>query len=65
MKRRGLPKAPGFVFTGVSPVERPKHDCAQRGHIWKKTLTVWPGEKQERQTQTCEECGFLMGRTIR
>ena len=27
----------------------------------RKTLTVWPGETEERVTATCDDCGLVQG----
>jgi hypothetical protein len=43
--------------------ERPKttpDNCPE--HEWKKTLTIWTGEYEERLTWTCVWCDLIRGR---
>jgi hypothetical protein len=36
--------------------------CADRGHTFVKTITIWPGEDFPRLTITCTRCGEVRGR---
>ena len=58
-----MKKKPNDLFDMIErskEEERPIEECR---HLEEdKTLTVWPGETEERMTYTCRRCGHIRGR---